>query len=114
MGRYRGKNPEKEVVEIEADDAGWKMESLIASGPSNDDATMHVYLVKWEDYSHEDNMWETYDNVVENSMKSLDEYYEKNEHTEMDKRFVRRTSLENDVSAQREKIGKKRKSKKKK
>ena len=37
LEKCRGSNPEREVVEIEADDSGWKMESLIASGPSNHD-----------------------------------------------------------------------------
>lgn len=46
--RYRGKNPEKEVIEIEVNDARWKMEQIIASGPSSKDAKKHVYLVKWE------------------------------------------------------------------
>jgi hypothetical protein len=31
LERYRGKNPEREVIEIEADDAGWTMENVIAS-----------------------------------------------------------------------------------
>jgi len=33
LERYRGKNPEREVFEIETDDAGWTMEKVIASGP---------------------------------------------------------------------------------
>jgi hypothetical protein len=46
------------VIEIEADDAGWKMESIIPSGPSNDNLKKHVYLDKWEGYSHDENTWE--------------------------------------------------------
>jgi len=53
LERYREKNPEREVIKIEADNAGWKREKIIASGPSNEDAMKHVYLVKWEAYSHE-------------------------------------------------------------
>jgi len=55
LEKYRGNDPEKEVVEIEADNAGWRMESIIARGPSNDDITKHMYLVKWEGYYHEEN-----------------------------------------------------------
>jgi len=52
---YQGTYPKKEVVEIEADDAGWKMETIIASGCSDKDPRKHVYLVKWEGYSHDEN-----------------------------------------------------------
>jgi len=38
---YRGTNPKKRVIEIEADNAGWKMESILASGPSDDNAKKH-------------------------------------------------------------------------
>jgi len=31
---------------MEADNAGWKMESIIATVPSDDDPRRHVYLVK--------------------------------------------------------------------
>jgi len=52
LERAREKNRDREVIKIEANDGGWKMENIIASGPSNDDATKHVYMVKWEGYSH--------------------------------------------------------------
>ena len=72
-------------MEIEADDAGWKMESIIASGTSDDDSTKHIYLVKWEGYSHDENRWETYDNVMECSSELLKDYYAKNPAMEKDK-----------------------------
>lgn len=52
LEQYPGTDPKKQVIEIEADDAGWKMELIIASGPSDDDPRRYVYLVKWEGYSH--------------------------------------------------------------
>jgi hypothetical protein len=55
----------KQLVEIEVDDAGWKMKSIIASGPSDNDPRKHVYLVKSEGYSHEEYTWETTENVLE-------------------------------------------------
>jgi hypothetical protein len=73
-----------QVVKVEADNAGWKMESIIASGPSDGDLRNHVYLVKWERYSHDENMWETAENVVECSLDLLKEYYIKNPLIERD------------------------------
>jgi hypothetical protein len=87
LEKYRGTNPEKEVVEIEADDSGWKMESIIASGPCDYDATKHVFLVKWEGFPHEENTWEEYSNVAESSYELLEEYYGKNPAMEKDSRF---------------------------
>ena len=113
LEKFRGKDPEKEVVEIEADDAGWKMESMIPSGPSNDDITKHVYLVKWEGYSHEDNTWETYENVMENAEKLLAEYYEKHANMEKDTRFVQTKSKDKKAIAEPRKIRKMQKCKKK-
>jgi len=76
--RCRGKNPEWEAIEIEADDAGWTMEKVLASGPSSDDASKREFLVKWKDYTHEENTWENFDNVIENAENLLEEYYKNN------------------------------------
>jgi hypothetical protein len=46
------------VVEIDADDARSKAESMIASGLSDGNSRMHVNLGKWEGYSHDKNTWE--------------------------------------------------------
>jgi len=48
LEQYRRTDPKKQIVEIEANDVVWKMESIIASGPSDKDIQMYVYLVKWE------------------------------------------------------------------
>ena len=42
LEKYLGTNPKKQVVQVEADTAEWKMESIIASGPSDDDQRNHV------------------------------------------------------------------------
>jgi hypothetical protein len=89
LERYRGTDPKKQVVEIEDDNAGWKMESIIASGPSDDDPRKHVYLVKWEGYTHDENTWETYENVTECSLELRKEYYGKNPLLEKDARYGR-------------------------
>jgi hypothetical protein len=87
LENFRGLNPEREVVEIEAGDSGWKMESIIASGPSNNDHRKHVHLVKWEGFTHEENTWESYDNVKESAKDLLKEFYEKNPTMERDSRY---------------------------
>ena len=87
LEQYRGTNRKKQVVEIEADDAGWKMQSFIVSGPSDEDPRKHVYLVKWEGYSHDENTWETYENVLECLLNLLKEYYGKNPAIERDGRY---------------------------
>jgi len=87
LEKYRGVNPGKDLVEIEADNSGWKMETIIASGPSNEDPSKHVYLVMWEGFSQEENTWESYENVAESAYELLKEYYEKNPMMEKDGRF---------------------------
>ena len=75
------------MVEIEADDSGWKMESIIASGPSDSDHRKHVNLVKWEGFTHEENTWESYDNVKQSADNLLKEFYEKNPTMEKYSRY---------------------------
>jgi hypothetical protein len=97
LDRYRGKNPDREVVEIEANDAGWKMEMVIGSGLSNNDAAKHVYLIKWEGYSHQENMWEMFENVNEHGRELLEEYYTGNANMEKDKRFGKKKPRQRDA-----------------
>jgi len=63
------------------------MESMIASGPSDDDLIKHVYLVKWKGSSHDENTWESYVNVLECSLDLLKDYYGKNPLIERDGRY---------------------------
>jgi hypothetical protein len=67
------------------------MEESIISGPSNDDPHRHAYLRKREEYSHEDNSWETYDNVLECSMHLLNDYYGKDLAAERDGCYGKKT-----------------------
>jgi hypothetical protein len=90
LERYRGIDSKTEVVEIEADDGCRKMESIIASRSSDDDARRHVYLVKWDGYSQDENTWETYKNVLECLLDLLKDYYSKNPLIERDGRFGKR------------------------
>jgi hypothetical protein len=46
LEQYPATDPKKLVVRTEAEDAGWKLESIIASAPSDNDPKKHVYLVK--------------------------------------------------------------------
>jgi len=74
------------------------MEKIIASAPLNDEATKHVYLVKWEGYSHEENTWETFENVNENARELLEEYYVENAKMEKDKRFGKENVRQKDAN----------------
>jgi hypothetical protein len=52
-------------IEIVGNDSGWKMESIIACGQSDEHPNNHVYLVKWECYLQNENKWEMSENVLE-------------------------------------------------
>ena len=88
LERYKGTDPKKQIIEIEADGDDWVMKSIIASGPSDDNTKQHVFLVKWKDFTPEENTWETYGNVADHSMELLEEYYKKNPMVEKDGRFA--------------------------
>lgn len=99
------------MLEIEADDAGWKLEKIIATGPSNNNATKHVFLDKWEGYSHGENTWETSVNVNENARELLEEYYVQNASMEKDKGFGKGNIGKKDAgSAEKRKSQKRKKS----
>jgi len=97
LEQYQEKNPGREGIEIEADDAGWKMYMTIASGSSNNDGEKHVHLVMWEGYLHEDNTWETFVNVNENANELLEEYYAENANMGKDKRFGKEKTGQKDA-----------------
>jgi hypothetical protein len=85
--RYKGIDPKEQVIEVEEDGEVWVMESFIASGPSDSNHEQHVFLVKWKDFSMEENTWETYENVAEHDMRLLENHYEKNPAVGKDGRF---------------------------
>jgi len=90
LERYKGVDPGKQVVEVEADGEEWEMETIVASGPLDGNHKHHVFLVKWKGFQQEENTWETYDNVTENNMELLEEYYARNPRMEKDARFEKR------------------------
>jgi hypothetical protein len=73
------------------------MEKVIGSGPSNKDAVKHVYLIKWEGYLHQENMWQMFENVNENGRELLEEYYAGNANMEKDKRFGKKKPRQKDA-----------------
>jgi len=87
LERYKGTDPKKPVVEVEAVGEDWVMESIIASGPSDGNPKEHVFLVQWKGFTQEENTWETYENVAEHNMKLLEAFYEQNSEMERDGRF---------------------------
>jgi len=88
LKRYKGTDPKTQVIEIEANDNDWVMESMITSGPSDDNPRRHVFFVIWKDLSHEENTWEMFDNVAESNLKWLEDYYKKNPRVQKDGRFT--------------------------
>jgi len=90
LERYKGTDPKKRVVEIEANGEDWVMELIIASGPSDGDSKQHVFLVKWKDFTQEENTWELYENVAEHNMGLLEDFYKRNPGMERDGRFKKK------------------------
>jgi len=90
LERYKGTDPKKQVIEIEADGEDWEMENIVASGPTDHNPRQHVFLVKWKGYAQEENTWETYDNVAEHNAKLLEDYYARNEGIAKDERFSKK------------------------
>jgi len=65
------------------------MELIFVSRPSDDNPKRHMFLLKWNDFSQEDNTWETYENVAEYDMELLKDYYARNRTVESDGRFCK-------------------------
>jgi hypothetical protein len=63
------------------------LESIIASGLSDDNSEQHVFLVKWKDFTQEENTWERYGNVAEHNMDLLKDYYKRKPGVERDRRL---------------------------
>jgi len=82
--QYPGTCQKKQIIEVEADDAVLKMELNIASGPSDDDPSKHVYSETWEDNSQVENVLEMYDNVLECSLDFQKDYDGNNPPVERD------------------------------
>jgi len=69
LERYKGTDSKKMIIEIKADGEDSVMESIIASGSSDDNPKQHVFLVKWKGFTQEEEMWETFENVAEHGME---------------------------------------------
>jgi len=90
LERYKGTNLKKQILEIEADSEDWIMETIIASGPSDGNPKQHVFVVKWKNYTQEENMWKTYENVVGHNMRLLEDYYKYNPAVKRDGRLKKK------------------------
>jgi hypothetical protein len=84
-------------------------EMVIASRPVNDVPTKHVYLVKWQGYLHEENTWESFENVNENARELLEEYHAENSNFEKDTRFGKENLREKETEGAEKKKSRKRK-----
>jgi len=87
LERYKGTNPKKQIIEIEADGDDLVMVSILASRSSDDNPKRHVILVKWKDFGQEENTLETYENVADHNLRLLEDYYQRNPAEEKDGRF---------------------------
>jgi len=67
-----------------------------------------VFRVKWKDYTHEENTWESFDNVFENAKELLEEYYKGNPNIEKDKRFGKEDTKKKKTGSARKKSRKQR------
>jgi hypothetical protein len=112
LERYKGTDPKKQVIEIEADGEDWEMETIVASGPTDDNPRKHLFLVKWKNYAPEENTWETYENVTEHGMELLKEYYARSPGIAKDERFGKQEKLVNSSSVKSAMKGRKKKLKK--
>jgi hypothetical protein len=45
LQQFHGTDPKKQLIEIEADGEDWVVESIIASGPSDDNPKQYVFLL---------------------------------------------------------------------
>jgi hypothetical protein len=68
------------------------MQSIIAIGPADDDPHKNVDLFKWDEYLHDENRCETYDNVLQYSLELLKDYYGKNPTVERAGRYETKRS----------------------
>ena len=87
LNRYRGETKERNIPAIEADDEGWIPETIIASGPTDDDHRKHIYLVKWEGFTHEEITWESYEHMAEVAPELIKRFYEQHPTMEKDRRW---------------------------
>jgi hypothetical protein len=87
LEQYRGEIKQTNIPPIEADDEGWVPEAIIASGPTDDDHKKHVFLVKWEGFTHEENTWETYEHLAKVAPELINKFYEQRPEMEKDKRW---------------------------
>jgi len=92
LERFKGTDPKKQVIIIEADGEDWVMELIIASGLSDNNPNQHVFLVKWPDDKQEENSWETYENVATQGKELLKDYYARNPTVKRDGRFGKQVS----------------------
>jgi hypothetical protein len=87
LERYKETDPKKQIIEIEADTEDCEMETIVASRPSDHNPKQHVFLVKWKDYTQEENTWETYENIMTHNEELMEDYYVRNPTVAKDERF---------------------------
>jgi hypothetical protein len=75
LEHYKCTDRKNQVIKIDAEGNNWVMDSITASGPSNNNAERHVILFYWKDYTHKDNTWKTLETVADNHRRLSKEDY---------------------------------------
>ena len=89
---YRGNPDQRNIpeVELEEDAEGWTPESIVAAGPDDNNSAHHLFLVKWEGFSHEENTWESFEHLVSIAPDLIHRYYEAHPRIKKDSRDRKR------------------------
>ena len=89
---YRGDPNRRSLpeVELEEDAEGWTPESIVAAGPDDDNPAHHLFLVKWKDFTHEENTWESFDHLYSIAPDLVNRYYRSRPTIKTDSRYKRR------------------------
>jgi hypothetical protein len=82
---YRGDVTEKIIHPVEANNERWVPEAIIARRPTDNDHRKHVFQTKWENYTHDENTWESYEHLQEIAPELITNYHEKHSEIEKDK-----------------------------
>jgi hypothetical protein len=84
---YRGNQKEREIPPVKADNEEWIPEAIMTNRPTDNDHRKHLFLIKWENYIHDENTWKSYEHLFDIAPELLARYYDKHLEIEKDKRW---------------------------
>jgi hypothetical protein len=83
---YRGDIKARIIHPVEADDEGWVPEPVMASGPTDNNHQKHIFHNIWENYTEDENTWQSYKHLQEIAPELITNYYKKHSEIEKDQR----------------------------